>query len=52
MIEMVDGLPVIRLPAVAPEKATFRCPTGAIAWVDGEQFQRQPDALESRRRYA
>ena len=27
VIEMVDGLPVIKLPAVAPEKATFRCPT-------------------------
>lgn len=52
VIEMVDGLPIVRLPAMAPEEATFRCPTGAIAWVEGEQFQRQPTALEPRRRYA
>lgn len=51
VIEMVNGLPVVRLPAMAPEKATFRCPTGAIAFVDGAQFQDR-DAVAPRRRHA
>ncbi len=38
VIEMVDGLPVIRIPELATERATFRCPTGAIRWVEGDQF--------------
>ena len=50
-IEMVNGLPVLRLPAMVPEQATFRCPTGAIAFVQGEQFQGR-DAAAPRRRYA
>jgi Na+-translocating ferredoxin:NAD+ oxidoreductase RNF subunit RnfB len=37
-IEMVAGLPVVRDPGRATEGCTFRCPTGAIQWVDGPQF--------------
>lgn len=37
-VEMVDGLPVIKEPDVATAAATFRCPTGAIQWVTGTQF--------------
>jgi len=40
-VEMVGGLPVVHWdrelePSAA---ATFRCPTGAIVWVEGEQFE-------------
>jgi Na+-translocating ferredoxin:NAD+ oxidoreductase subunit B len=40
LIRMVDGLPVIDHGSGVPEhpKATWRCPTGAIQWVEGEQF--------------
>ena len=38
VIEMVNGLPVLRDPARAPEESTYRCPTGAIAWVEEEQL--------------
>lgn len=49
VIEMVDGLPVIRIPEEATERATWRCPTGAITWVDGDQFTpvRLPEPLRS-----
>lgn len=41
VIEMVRGLPVIHHDrgVVPPRAATFRCPTGAITWLEGEQFQ-------------
>jgi len=48
VIEMVDGLPLVRQPAIAPEAATFRCPTGAIAWVPAEQFRPAATTLERR----
>lgn len=51
VIVMEGGLPVVKRPALAPQKATFRCPTGAIAWVDGEQFSSGANE-EPRRRYA
>ncbi|MDX1622972.1 MAG: RnfABCDGE type electron transport complex subunit B [Gemmatimonadota bacterium] len=40
LIEMVDGLPVIDYERneLADPDATARCPTGAIAWVEGSQF--------------
>lgn len=38
VIEMVGGLPVVRIPQEATERATWRCPTGAIRWVEGNQF--------------
>lgn len=39
LIEMVDGLAVIDYEKndLADPSATSRCPTGAIAWVEGEQ---------------
>lgn len=38
-IEMVGGLPVVREPERTEESCTFRCPTGAIRWVEGNQFE-------------
>lgn len=43
VIEMKRGLPVIQEPLRAPREATFRCPTGAIQWVDGAQLAETPD---------
>jgi len=39
-VEMVDGLPVIHADADEPPgpEATWRCPTGAIVWLEGRQF--------------
>jgi Na+-translocating ferredoxin:NAD+ oxidoreductase RNF subunit RnfB len=39
LIKMQDNLPVINYAAgiLLEPKATFRCPTGAIVWVDGKQ---------------
>jgi ferredoxin len=39
VIEMTGGLPRLLAPARAPESCTYRCPTGAIRWVDGNQFE-------------
>jgi hypothetical protein len=39
---MVENLPVIKDPAGAVEACTYRCPTGAIQWVDGGQFKNSP----------
>ena len=41
LVRMVGNLPVVDYSAGGPAapEATFRCPTGAIRWVDGEQFQ-------------
>ena len=41
VIEMKGGLPVLGEPRAAPEACTYRCPTGAIRWVQGEQLQEQ-----------
>jgi Na+-translocating ferredoxin:NAD+ oxidoreductase RNF subunit RnfB len=44
-VEIVDGLPIVhydRAEQPTPE-ATWRCPTGAIAWIEDKQF---PDAEE------
>jgi RnfABCDGE-type electron transport complex B subunit len=38
-IEMVNSLPVVRDATRATEGCTFRCPTGAIQWVEGRQFE-------------
>ncbi|MCB1043717.1 MAG: 4Fe-4S binding protein [Acidobacteria bacterium] len=35
---MEQGLPVIVQPLLTSRSATFRCPSGAIAWVEGSQF--------------
>lgn len=39
VVEMNAGLPIIKLPESTTINATFRCPTGAIQWVDGDQFK-------------
>jgi ferredoxin len=40
LIRMEDNLPVVDYSAGGPAhpKATWRCPTGAIQWVEGAQF--------------
>ena len=38
VLEMVNGLPVIRKPGQTTMDCTFRCPTGAIQWVEKGQF--------------
>lgn len=45
LIEMVDGLPVIDYTKneLADPAACARCPTGAIAWVEGAQFGLGPE---------
>lgn len=50
LIRMVGDLPVVDLAAGGPEhpSATWRCPTGAIAWVVGEQFATPDLTLEAR----
>lgn len=39
VLEMLNGLPVIRRPEQTAINCTFRCPTGAIQWVRASQFQ-------------
>jgi Fe-S-cluster-containing hydrogenase component 2 len=41
LIQISNGLAVIdyEMNALASPAATARCPTGAIVWVDGVQFQ-------------
>jgi len=40
VIDMVNGLPVIHYDQDQKpgQRATWRCPTGAIVWLEGEQF--------------
>ncbi|MGM0578914.1 MAG: RnfABCDGE type electron transport complex subunit B [Myxococcota bacterium] len=54
VIEMVDGLPVVHHDRENPPtvEATWRCPTGAIRWLEGEQFAEPEDELLVRRRHA
>lgn len=44
LIQIVNGLAVINysLNELADPKAIGRCPTGAITWVDGQQFVSEP----------
>ena len=39
VLEMENGLPRIRFPEKTNVAATFRCPTGAIQWLEGGQFE-------------
>jgi ferredoxin len=43
LIQMQDNLPVVDYSAGGPAlpNATYRCPTGAICWVEGAQFSEQ-----------
>jgi Na+-translocating ferredoxin:NAD+ oxidoreductase RNF subunit RnfB len=47
-VEMSGGLAVVRSPARVTEACTYRCPTGAIAVVEGNQFQ-QMELVQIRR---
>ena len=51
LIEMKDNLPVIDFDSglLATETATKRCPTGAIQWLTGNQFQNGSQADEAKR---
>ncbi|MDH3626679.1 MAG: RnfABCDGE type electron transport complex subunit B [Acidobacteriota bacterium] len=42
-IEMTGGLPVINNPQGARKDCTLRCPTEAIRWVEGDQFDSETD---------
>jgi len=51
LIRMENGLPVVDYAAGGPAtiEATLRCPTGAIQWVEGEQFpETEPAAVRGR----
>jgi hypothetical protein len=51
---MVDGLPIVHYDRVEqpnPE-ATWRCPTDAIVWLEGRQFDEPRDEVSPRRRGA
>jgi electron transport complex protein RnfB len=51
LIEMIDNLAVIDYEknALADPKATSRCPTDAIVWVEGRQFQNKGSAEPEKR---
>jgi len=50
VIEMIDNLAVINYEknALADPKAISRCPTGAIVWVEGQQFVESSFELEKK----
>jgi len=54
LIRMAQNLPVVDYAAGGPAApaATFRCPTGAIRWVVGEQFAGEEAPAEARRIHA
>jgi Na+-translocating ferredoxin:NAD+ oxidoreductase RNF subunit RnfB len=53
-VEMVDGLPVVHYDReVQPTReATWRCPTGAIQWLEAKQFEEPEDDAPARRKRA
>ncbi len=53
LIHMAGNLPVVDYAAGGPAhpRATWRCPTGAIQWVTGEQFTEAEPAAPTRRRH-
>ena len=48
VIEIIDNLAVINYEhnELTDPKATLRCPTGAIVWVEGQQFKESSSELE------
>jgi len=50
VIEMIDNLAVINyeMNALTDPKAISRCPTGAIVWVEGQQFKESLPRLEKK----
>jgi Na+-translocating ferredoxin:NAD+ oxidoreductase RNF subunit RnfB len=53
-VEMVNGLPVVHYDRdVQPTvNATWRCPTGAIEWLEGKQFEEPDEEIPARRQRA
>ncbi|MCP4407442.1 MAG: RnfABCDGE type electron transport complex subunit B [Gammaproteobacteria bacterium] len=53
LIRMEDNLPQVDYSGGGPAtpEITFRCPTNAIQWLEGQQFSQQPQA-QSEERYA
>jgi len=53
LIRMENNLPVVDYAAGGPARpdATFRCPTGAIQWVVGNQFQELEEPLTAGRHH-
>jgi ferredoxin len=54
LIEMKNELPLIHYESGLPvtPKATSRCPTNAIQWLEGGQFVEEESQSESQKRYA
>jgi Na+-translocating ferredoxin:NAD+ oxidoreductase RNF subunit RnfB len=56
LIHMENNLPIVDYSKGGPAQpeATFRCPTGAIQWVEGAQFSKEPPKpkAQSEKRYA
>ncbi|MCW8918844.1 MAG: RnfABCDGE type electron transport complex subunit B [Gammaproteobacteria bacterium] len=54
LIEMKNALPLIHYELGLPvtPRATARCPTGAIQWLEGGQFNEEESQSENRQRYA
>ncbi len=54
LIEMKNELPLIHYESGLPvtAKATSRCPTNAIQWLEGGQFNQEESQSESQKRYA
>jgi len=50
VIDIIDNLAVINYEknALTDPKAISRCPTGAIVWVEGQQFQESSFELEKK----
>jgi Na+-translocating ferredoxin:NAD+ oxidoreductase RNF subunit RnfB len=53
-VEMKNGLPVVHYDReLQPTReATWRCPTGAIQWLEDKQFEEPDEEIEPRRRRA
>ncbi len=53
LIRMEDNLPLVDYSGGGPAipQITYRCPTNAIQWLEGQQFSQQPQA-QSEERYA
>lgn len=52
LIRMANNLPIVDYTAGGPAKpdATFRCPTGAIQWLESDQFQIDDQQKSQQRR--
>ena len=51
LMEMRAGLPHQHQPARTPERSTYRCPSGALQWVEAEQLSYDVPVSALRRHY-